>query len=41
MLLPKQSRNCVTGLAVACSLLLVACAPKEVQQVNLIPKPVQ
>ena len=39
MLLPKQSYNCVTGLAVACSLLLVACSPKEVQQVNLIPKP--
>ena len=39
MLLPKQSHNCVTGLAVACSLLLVACSPKEVQQVNLIPKP--
>ncbi|MEI3119223.1 MAG: family 20 glycosylhydrolase [Parabacteroides johnsonii] len=39
MLLPKQSHYCVTGLAVACSLLLVACSPKEVQQVNLIPKP--
>lgn len=29
----------ITGLAVACSLLLVACSPKEAQQVNLIPKP--
>ncbi len=25
MLLPKQSRNYVTGLAAACSLLLIAC----------------
>ena len=41
MLLPKQSRKCVTGLAIACSLLLISCAPKEVQQVNLIPKPAQ
>ena len=38
MLLPKQSRNCVTGLAAACSLLLIACSPEEVRQVNLIPK---
>lgn len=41
MLLPKQSCNCVTGLAVACSLLLVACSPKEVRQICLIPKPEQ
>ena len=41
MLLPKQSRNCVTGLAAACSLLLIACSPEEVRQVNLIPKPEQ
>ncbi len=30
----------VTGLALACSSLLFSCAPKEVPQVNLIPKPV-
>ena len=36
MLLPKQSRNYVTGL-----LLLIACSPEEVRQVNLIPKPEQ
>ena len=41
MLLPKQSRNCVTGLAAACSLLLIACSPEEVRQVNLIPRPEQ
>lgn len=41
MLLPKQSCNCVTGLAVACSLLLVACSPKEVRHISLIPKPEQ
>ena len=41
MLLPKQSRNYVTGLAAACSLLLTACSPEEVRQVNLIPKPEQ
>ncbi len=41
MLLPKQSCNCVTGLVVAGSLLLAACSPKEVKQVNLIPKPEQ
>ena len=41
MLLPKQSRNYVTGLAAACSLLLIACSPEEVRQVNLIPKPEQ
>ena len=29
----------VTGLALACSSLLFSCAPKEVPQVNLIPKP--
>ena len=39
MLLPKQSRNYVTGLAAACSFLLIACSPEEVRQVNLIPKP--
>ena len=37
MLLPKQSRNCVTGLAFACSLLFVSCTSEEVRQVNLIP----
>ena len=41
MLQPKQSRNYVTGLAAACSLLLIACSPEEVRQVNLIPKPEQ
>lgn len=41
MLLPKQSHKCVTGLAFACSLLLVSCTPKEVRQVSLIPKPEQ
>ena len=41
MLLPKQSRNYVTGLAATCSLLLIACSPEEVRQVNLIPKPEQ
>ena len=41
MLLPKQSRNYVTGLAAACSLLLSACSSEEVRQVNLIPKPEQ
>ncbi len=41
MLLPKQSRNYVTGLAAACSLLLIACSSEEVRQVNLIPKPEQ
>ena len=41
MLLPKQSRNYVTGLAAACSLRLIACSPEEVRQVNLIPKPEQ
>lgn len=41
MLLPKHSRKCVNGLAIACSLLLLSCTPKEVQQVNLIPKPEQ
>ena len=41
MLLPKQSRNYVTGLAAACSLLLIACSPEEVRQVHLIPKPEQ
>ena len=41
MLLPKQSRNCVTELAFACSLLFVSCTSEEVRQVNLIPKPEQ
>ena len=41
MLLLKQSRNYVTGLAAACSLLLIACSSEEVRQVNLIPKPEQ
>ena len=41
MLQPKQSRNYVTGLAAACSLLLIACSSEEVRQVNLIPKPEQ
>ncbi|WP_297906169.1 family 20 glycosylhydrolase [uncultured Parabacteroides sp.] len=39
MTLPKRSYKKVTGLALACSLLLFSCAPKEVPQVNLIPKP--
>lgn len=39
MSLPKQSYKQRTGLAIACSLLLVACSPKETAQVNLIPKP--
>lgn len=42
MLLPKQSSNCLTGLIVACSLLFVACSPKEEDRiVNIIPKPEQ
>ena len=40
MTLPKRSCMKVTGLALACSSLLFSCAPKEVPQVNLIPKPV-
>ena len=39
MTLPKRSYMKVTGLALACSSLLFSCAPKEVPQVNLIPKP--
>ena len=39
MTLPKRSCMKVTGLAFACSSLLFSCAPKEVPQVNLIPKP--
>lgn len=39
MSLPKQSYMKVTGLAIASSLLLFSCSPKEVPQVNLIPKP--
>ena len=39
MTLPKRSCMKVTGLALACSSLLFSCAPKEVPQVNLIPKP--
>lgn len=39
MLLPKQFYRQKTGLAIACSLLLVACSPKETMPVNLIPKP--
>lgn len=39
MLLPKQSRKCMTELAIACSLFLISCSPKEVRQVSLIPKP--
>ena len=31
----------VTGLAIASSLLLFSCTPKEIPQVNLIPKPAQ
>ncbi len=38
MTLPKRSCMKVTGLALACSSLLFSCAPKEVPQVNLIPK---
>ncbi len=40
MTLPKRSCMKVTGLALACSSLLFSCAPKELPQVNLIPKPV-
>ena len=39
MTLPKRSCMKVTGLALACSSLLFSCVPKEVSQVNLIPKP--
>ncbi|MDD2953046.1 MAG: family 20 glycosylhydrolase [Parabacteroides sp.] len=39
MTLPKRSYMKVTGLALACSSLLFSCAPKEVPQVSLIPKP--
>lgn len=39
MTLPKRSYLKVTGLALACSSLLFSCVPKEVPQVNLIPKP--
>lgn len=31
----------MTELAVACSLFLISCSPKEMRQVSLIPKPVQ
>lgn len=41
MSLPKQSCMKVTGLAIASSLLLFSCTPKEIPQVNLIPKPAQ
>lgn len=41
MLLPKQSRMTITGVAVACSLFLVACSPKETVQLNIIPLPAQ
>lgn len=40
MLLPKQSQKMVTGAALACSLLLVSCLPKETTLLNVIPKPV-
>lgn len=40
MTLPKRSYMKVTGLALACSSVLFSCVPKEVPQVNLIPKPV-
>lgn len=39
MLLPKQFYRQKTRLAIACSLLFVACSPKETRPVNLIPKP--
>lgn len=39
MTLPKRSCLKVTELALACSLLLFSCAPKEVPRVSLIPKP--
>lgn len=39
MLLPKQFYRQKTGIAIACSLFLVACSPKETAPVNLIPKP--
>ena len=39
MLLPKQSRRNVVGLAFACSLFLFSCSPEEKVRVNLIPKP--
>lgn len=41
MSLPRQSRKKVTGLVIASTLLFFSCAPKEVPQVNLIPKPAQ
>lgn len=41
MLLPKQSRIAMTGVTVVCSLLLVACSPKETVQLNVIPLPAQ
>lgn len=40
MMLPKQSRSCVTGLLVTCSFLL-GCSSKEIPPVDLIPKPVK
>ncbi|WP_165156910.1 beta-N-acetylhexosaminidase [Parabacteroides sp. ZJ-118] len=39
MTLPERFCMKVTGLVLACSSLLFSCAPKEVPQVNLIPKP--
>ena len=41
MLLPKQSLMTMTGVAVACSLFLFACSPKETVQLNVIPLPAQ
>lgn len=39
MTLPKRSCLKAIELALACSLLLFSCAPKEVPRVSLIPKP--
>lgn len=41
MLLPEQSHMTMRGIVVACTLLLVACTPKETVQLNLIPLPAQ
>lgn len=41
MLLPKQPRKMVTGIAIACSMFVVACSSKDTVPVNLIPKPLQ
>ncbi|MEG1748801.1 MAG: family 20 glycosylhydrolase [Tannerellaceae bacterium] len=39
MLLPRQTRMMGLGVALACSLLFVACSSQDAKQVNLIPKP--